>query len=202
MAQTNGDCVKVLKDLLSKKSGKSQGKTPSGAQPTFWMFTVPEVPKDNYNEVYPNILLGNRHVAKDKALLQQLEVTHVLNAAQGVKFNQIPTSQDFYEDVSIQYLGIPAMDISTYKMSKHFEEAAEFIDKALSSGGKVFVHCMMGVSRSATLIIAYLMMKKQMTVTDSIMQIRSKRAIFPNDGFLLQLCTLNEELYGLVTAPS
>ena len=60
--------------------------------------------------------------------------------------------------------------------------------------GKVFVHCFQGISRSATLVIVYLMMYRKFTVEQAIKKIRKKRPVFPNDGFLKQLCELNEQL--------
>ena len=53
----------------------------------------------------------------------------------------------------------------------------------------------MGVSRSATLVVAFLMLKQRMNVIDAVSTIKAKRDIFPNDGFLKQLCILNKEIH-------
>ena len=58
------------------------------------------------------------------------------------------------------------------------------------------MHCVQGLSRSASLVVAFLMMRRSMTVTDAFAHVRQKRAVFPNDGFLKQLCLLNNELHG------
>ena len=52
----------------------------------------------------------------------------------------------------------------------------------------------MGVSRSAVLVVAYLMIFHNMAVLEALMTVRKKRAIYPNDGFLKQLRELNEKL--------
>lgn len=52
----------------------------------------------------------------------------------------------------------------------------------------------MGISRSAVLVAAYLMIYHHMTVLEALMTLRKKRAIYPNDGFLKQLRDLNEQL--------
>ena len=60
--------------------------------------------------------------------------------------------------------------------------------------GKVMVNCKQGASRSATIVLAFLMIKRHMNVADAVRIVRSKREICPNDGFLQQLCDLNEKL--------
>ena len=60
--------------------------------------------------------------------------------------------------------------------------------------GKVLVNCMMGMSRSSTCVLAYLMLKKDMTALDALQEVRRHREIRPNDGFLRQLADLDNKL--------
>lgn len=62
------------------------------------------------------------------------------------------------------------------------------------SPGKVFVNCMVGMSRSATCVLAYLMIKKEMLAVDAVRLVRKNRYIQPNDGFLRQLAQLDNQL--------
>ena len=68
--------------------------------------------------------------------LELFDVTHVLNAAEGHKFNQVDTSAADYTGAGIQYHGIPAVDVMNFPLHKYFSGAAQFIDEALQSGGK------------------------------------------------------------------
>lgn len=65
-----------------------------------------------------------------------------------------------------------------------FGSAIEFIIQARKMGGTVLVHCYAGISRSATIVIAYLMSEKQMSLPDAFKLVKSKRIVaFPNPGF-------------------
>lgn len=61
--------------------------------------------------------------------------------------------------------------------------------------GKVFVHCAMGLSRSSSLVLAYLMIHENMTLVDAIRAVSANRNISPNNGFLEQLRELDKKLH-------
>lgn len=59
----------------------------------------------------------------------------------------------------------------------------------------MFVHCAMGLSRSSTLVLAYLMIHEHMTLADAIKAVSANRNISPNEGFLEQLRNLDKKLH-------
>ena len=77
-----------------------------------------------------------RAIARNVKQLELFDVTHVLNAAKGRKFNQVDTSAADYTGAGLQYHGIPAVDVMNFPLHKYFSDAAQFIDETLQSGGK------------------------------------------------------------------
>uniref|UniRef100_A0A8D2P9R3 Dual specificity protein phosphatase n=1 Tax=Zosterops lateralis melanops TaxID=1220523 RepID=A0A8D2P9R3_ZOSLA len=132
------------------------------------------------DEVWPNIFLGDA-----KTILKGLSITHILNAADGPY--SINTGASYYADLQIEYYGVEAFDDPSFDISIFFYDAANFIRKVL-------VHCAMGVSRSATLVLAFLMIRENLTLVDALKAVSAHRNICPNLGFLRQLRDLDIKL--------
>lgn len=146
------------------------------------------------NEVWPNVYIGDEQTAKGKYKLKELGITHILNAAEG-SWNSVDTGASYYSDMDIVYYGVEAEDTTTFDLSQYFYSAASLIEKTLSDPeNRLLVHCVMGRSRSATLILAYLMICQNMTVVDAIEHVKKRRRIIPNGGFLKQLRELDMQL--------
>jgi len=79
-------------------------------------------------------------------------------------------------------------DTATTNIAEHFVPTANFIDSALGKGLGVLVHCQAGVSRSTTLVAAYLMIKLGLNVEQAVEKVRTVRPqVEPTQFFLLQL---------------
>ncbi|KAM6330167.1 uncharacterized protein O3Q21_003651 [Podargus strigoides] len=176
----------------SSAGSRASYETPalSDLQQLFWS----RGGSDNHvDQVWPNIYLGDAWAARSKTTLQSLNITHILNAADGPY--SINTGAKYYKDLQIEYYGVEAFDDPSFDLSIFFYDAANFIGKALNtSGGKVFVHCAMGVSRSASLVLAFLMIHENMTLVDALKTVSAHRHIYPNSGFLSQLRDLDIKL--------
>nr|XP_028951475.1 dual specificity protein phosphatase 1-like [Malus domestica] len=80
-------------------------------------------------------------------------------------------------------------------LKQHFDECIEYIDEAKRSGGGVLVHCFVGRSRSVTIIVAYLMKKHGMSISQALEHVKSRRPqASPNAGFISQLQSLERSL--------
>ena len=131
--------------------------------------------------------------------LQKIGITHVLNAAFGNKLYHVNTGPEFYKS-GIVFHGIPAIDSYTFKIDRYFDEASDFIGQAVGTkktrkqNEKIFVHCKEGFSRSAVLVLAYLVRDHEMHLKEAVRHVRSKREICPNRSFLKQLIIFSSQL--------
>ncbi|XP_040198112.1 dual specificity protein phosphatase 26 [Rana temporaria] len=146
--------------------------------------------RSHADEVWPRLYLGDQEIAANKGELLQLRITHILNAVH----SRWRGGEEYYRGMNILYMGIDAQDSPIFDMSVHFQAAADFIHRALKERGKILVHCAVGVSRSATLVLAYLMIYQRMTLVEAITTVKDKRGIVPNRGFLRQLLDLESKL--------
>lgn len=62
------------------------------------------------------------------------------------------------------------------------------------AAGRVLVHCARGISRSATLALAYLMIRERLSLVAALELVCQHRNILPNAGFLEQLRRLDTSL--------
>ncbi|NWS69001.1 DS13B phosphatase, partial [Crotophaga sulcirostris] len=186
------------RDLLRPTIRSASSRTPGSAgtpsleelRRLLWTRTHPT---GHVDEVWPNLYVGDLYVARDKEQLSRMGISHVVNAAAG-RF-RIDTGPRFYKDLPVDYYGVEAEDNPNFDLSVYFYPVARFIRAALNSPrGKVLVHCAMGISRSATLVLAFLMICEGLSLADAIRAVRSHRGICPNSGFLQQLRELDLQL--------
>ena len=93
--------------------------------------------------------------------------------------------QEFYEPWGITYKGLRLLDVPQTNIALHFNDITEFIDAALTGGGKVLVNCEMGMSRSSTCVLAYLMLKHKMTAGDALAKVGCLLSIQPKQGLTM-----------------
>ncbi len=93
------------------------------------------------------------------------------------------------QDMShITFLHVPLLDTCNETIHDHFIGVSDFIEKQVQLGKSVLIHCQMGISRSATLLCAYLISKKSMLSKDAIKFLKDKRPqVEPNFGFCFRL---------------
>lgn len=88
------------------------------------------------------------------------------------------------------YFNVRVYDDEKTDLLKHWDNTFRYISRAKLEGSKVLVHCKMGISRSASVVIAYAMKQYNWEFDQAIQHVKDKRnCIKPNKNFLTQLET-------------
>ena len=131
------------------------------------------------NKIDNYLWLGPQFSAVDKDALARLKIKHIL------RLGTFPSLPQFD---GIDYLEIKLEDNDKENISTSFESTNQFISKAVALKEDVLVHCQAGISRSSTIVIAYIMATKKITLKDAIEFVRKNRpSVTPNEGFMTQL---------------
>lgn len=137
--------------------------------------------------ILPHLYLGCQRDVLNQELMQQNDIAFVLNAS-----NSCP-KPDFIPDT--HFLRVPVNDSFCEKILPWLDRSVEFIEKAKASNARVLVHCLAGISRSATIAIAYIMKRMDMTLDEAYRFVKEKRpTISPNFNFLGQLLDFEKNL--------
>ncbi|KAJ1122963.1 hypothetical protein NDU88_001436 [Pleurodeles waltl] len=130
------------------------------------------------NKILPSLYLGSLADSKDWIQLRRNGITHIIS----VLGKPQPLLQEF------TYLCIPLPDSPEISIQKHFKECVTFIHFCRMKGGNCLVHCLAGISRSPTIVAAYIMTVTGLgsqQVLDAVKVLRPD--INPNAGFRRQL---------------
>lgn len=144
------------------------------------------------SQITPALYLGARPNQKRVQELKGFGITHVVSCLREDKRSQVAFLQKDFDHL---FLGVH--DGMHHDISECFSSFFEFAAAAARRDGetKLFVHCEVGVSRSATLAIAWMMKTEGMSFFDALCRVRSKRfQVLPNIGFASQLQRLEHDL--------
>ncbi|ESW09886.1 hypothetical protein PHAVU_009G164700 [Phaseolus vulgaris] len=142
-----------------------------------------------------SLFIGGALAARSTYTLQRLGITHILCLCT----NEIGQSDSQFPDL-FTYKNFSVCDNEDSNISSIFEEACDFIDYVEKAGQSVLVHCFEGKSRSATLVLAFLMLRKKFTLLEAWNALkRVHRRSQPNDGFAKILLELDQKLHGKVS---
>ncbi|KAG9415187.1 hypothetical protein AC1031_008628 [Aphanomyces cochlioides] len=132
------------------------------------------------SQVTDFLFVGGAVVAAQREVLEGHGITHVINCAASVTPNFFPRDFD--------YFNLRLRDHATQDIHQHFYNIFQFIDAARADHGKVFIHCVKGISRSPTMAIAYLMAREHLSLYPALELVRASRPVIdPNAGFIFQL---------------
>ena len=141
------------------------------------------------SEILENLWLGPIDLIHDFEFLKENKITHILTLF------DITVSTIEMVVLNIKQKSIKIYDTDAAPISDHFESCVEFIESALTGGGAVYVHCYAGISRSPTIVAAYLINSRGMSDYEALDVIKARRPVIdPNEGFRAALAAWASKL--------
>lgn len=139
-------------------------------------------------EIIPDLLyLGNWEHAENLSALKDLGVKRIISIHNNPENLQVPKG--------FQHLKMTVADVHTQDITPYFNPSYDYIEEARLANQSVLVHCGAGVSRSASLCIAYLMRRFAWNAARARKHCQSRRSLVnPNDGFWRSLCAFEQVL--------
>ncbi|XP_066574741.1 protein phosphatase Slingshot homolog 3 [Amia ocellicauda] len=136
---------------------------------------------DKPSKIFDYLYLGSEWNAANFEELQKNGVGYILNVTREI--------DNFFPE-SFKYLNIRVYDLESTDLLSHWNTTFNFIHTARQHGGRVLVHCKMGVSRSASTVVAFVMKQRGWSLQRALAHVQQRRPVAqPNPGFLRQLHT-------------
>ncbi|KAG1753216.1 protein-tyrosine phosphatase-like protein [Suillus lakei] len=137
--------------------------------------------------VPPYIFLGP-YTSTSRSFIDSAGITHIISIGRAPVCPNHP---------HVQYHRLQLLDKDVSSIYTAIDRANQVITDARNSGGKVLVHCVAGVSRSPTIIAAYLISRCSMSLKDALgLLVRARPAVCPRPGFIAQLKDLEIRVRG------
>ncbi|XP_018334230.1 dual specificity protein phosphatase 19 [Agrilus planipennis] len=175
--------LKTTETIVTKPDGRrfkensSLNETTEIDQKTYG-FVIDYKPDNIPSKITDNIFLGSQDCCEDK-VLHQHSITHVLSI--GVQ------APNHYPDVVYEF--VPCLDLpETNIKDKLVKVCIPFLSSVTENNCKALVHCNAGISRSATVVIGFLILHNNYTYEEAYALVKQARScIKPNAGFQTQL---------------
>ncbi|XP_046650342.1 serine/threonine/tyrosine-interacting protein B-like [Daphnia pulicaria] len=164
-------------DILSASS-----ITADFQEPNDWTYSM----RREMQEIVKGLFLGPYSVAvrSKENYLETHGITHIVCVRQDIESHMIKTH---FVD-KFQYLVVNVKDSVTENIIQHFQKVKNFLDSCFSAGGKALVHGNAGISRSAAIVLGFLMQKYCLDYREAFSLVQQRRfCINPNEGFVQQL---------------
>ncbi|CAM4554080.1 unnamed protein product [Leuciscus chuanchicus] len=143
---------------------------------------------DSPTEIFDHVYLGSEWNASNLEELQNSGVRYILNVTREI--------DNFFPGL-FEYHNIRVYDEEATNLLEYWNDTYKFISKAKKAGVKCLVHCKMGVSRSASTVIAYAMKEYGWDLERAFDHVKERRSVTkPNPSFMKQL----EEYQGILLA--
>jgi len=167
-------CKTVIKDPLGNKYEIDRGNVRELEKSL--PFVVDDKPDLRIANIIPGLYLSSQDPAVCSDILKKYEIQHILSVGVNI-------SEKFRD---IQYHYCHLLDLPESNIIPSIKKCIDIIHTNRKEN--ILVHCNAGVSRSAAIVIAYLMIVMKLSYDDAYSKVKTARScIRPNDGFVKQL---------------
>ena len=136
--------------------------------------------RDTCDLIVEGLFISGEKISSDLPQLLANGITHIVNVN--------ASSSPLYFPEEFTYFSVHLEDSVFENLNDEFWAGVAFTDDAIKKGGKVLIHCRMGISRSAAMCLAYLVERRHMKIPDAMELIRKARpCVNINKGFLQQI---------------
>jgi len=137
------------------------------------------------SEIIPRLFISDLSFAENATCLSSCGITHIVSAISGSVL--IPPESALQPQP--RHLQIKVEDFPFAELAAHLPVTTAWIREALRNpDARVLVHCAEGISRSVSVVAAFLIAQCGWTPSQAVQYIKSKRrAADPNFGFIQQL---------------
>lgn len=142
------------------------------------------------DEVLPGLVLASGKTVKTVAYMRELRVTHIINTAS----RDVWLPVEKLSNMGVDLFQFHVDDVPSANIAPFFRPVADMVSRAQQSGGLLVVNCLVGLSRSATVLAAALMILHHWSLARTLTTLRLRRQVKPNLGFMAQLITLEMKL--------
>jgi len=188
-----GPSVPTLNTLTTMMGSGPTSAGPPSANP---FSPTPHVQNvRNVSEIIPRLYISDLAFAENPALLSSYRITHILSTLPDTIFCP-PATILPRQPTRLQ---IRVDDLPFAELVAHLPATTSFIRDALSSSSdaRVLVHCGEGISRSVSVVAAYLMAQYGWSPNEAVQFIKGKRRVAePNFGFVQQLHEYARDVLG------
>lgn len=141
--------------------------------------TMTALVDDTAAMIRPGLYISGFLAEQNRGELENKGITHILQVGENL-------TQSYQGDFIYKTLRLT--DVTTTDILPALRESLEFLDSCISDDGAALVHCYAGISRSATICIAYLMWRENLSLGAAYSLVHDARSVVqPNDGFRIQL---------------
>jgi len=154
--------------------------------------TMISPPNDPFpTKIQENLYLGDAQSSLNKDFLREKNITAIVTVMADIHpYRFVPDYAHF------RFHHIPIHDKLDVNICEHIYQCIEFIQKCHADGINVYVHCAMGISRSVSFVIAYLMQTHKITFKDAYKIVKERRPqAEPNLSFAYQLDAFEKQLF-------